>query len=69
MGLSETPLHTMIDFSHVVRYTQISLIQFIQMSVVKHTWVFEKQLSILNLQYFKTELSYDSDFLHIVRLQ
>ena len=42
MELSETPLHTMIDFSNVVRYTQISLIQFIQMSVVKHTWVFEK---------------------------
>ena len=29
----------------------------------------QNEFSILNLQYPKTELTYDADFLHIARLQ
>ena len=33
------------------------------MGVVRHTLAFQKQFSVLNLQYVKTELSYDADFI------
>ena len=43
------------------------LIQFIHMGVVRHTWAFQKQFSMLNLQYVITELSYDANsFLYTV---
>ena len=37
-GGPQTSLHTIIDFLHVVRHTQIYLIQFVNMAVVRHTW-------------------------------
>ena len=43
------------------------MIQFIRMGVVRHTWTSQKKISILNLQHFKTVLSYDGDFLHAGR--
>ena len=49
---------------HVVRHTQIYLIQFTQMGMVRHTWVYQKYS-----RPFKTELSNDTDFLHVARLQ
>ena len=49
---------------HVVRHTQIYLIQFTQMGMVRHTWVYQKYS-----RPFKTKLSNDTDFLHIARLQ
>ena len=41
------------------------MIQSIHMGLVRHTWV--TQFSILNLQYVKTGLSYDVDFLFMLR--
>ena len=38
--------------------------EFIHMGMVRHTWTFWKYSGP-----FKTELSYDADFLHIARLQ
>ena len=38
------------------------MIKPIQMSVVGHTWACQKKFSIFNLQYVKTELSYDRNF-------
>ena len=37
------------------------------MSMVRQTWVFQKEFLILKLQYAKTELSYDVDFVHTGR--
>ena len=36
-GGPQTPLHIMVDFLHVIRHTQIYLIQFIYMGMVRHT--------------------------------
>ena len=49
---------------HVIRHTEIYLIQSIQMGMVRHTWVYQEYS-----RAFKTELSNDTDFLHIARLQ
>ena len=49
---------------HVIRHTEIYLIQSIQMGMVRHTWVYQE-----HSRPFKTELSNDTDFLHIARLQ
>ena len=43
----------------------IYLVQFIDMGMVRHTWIFQKSLSVLNLPYAKTELSYYADVFHI----
>ena len=45
----------------------IYMTQSIHMSVIKYIWVCRKQFPLLNLQYAKTELSYDVDFLHMGR--
>ena len=45
----------------------ICLIQLVLMSMVRQTWVFQKEFLILKLQYAKTELSYDVDFVHTGR--
>ena len=39
------------------------------MSVVRHSWTFQKKFSILNLQYARIELSFNADFLRIGKLQ
>ena len=43
------------------------MIQSIYMGVVRDIWACQKWLPILNLQYVKTELSYDDDFMHMGR--
>ena len=43
------------------------MIQFIHMGEVRYIWACQKRLPILNLQYVKTELSYDYDFMHMGR--
>ena len=45
----------------------IYIIQSIHMCVVRYTWACQKLFPILNLQYVKTELSCDADFLHMGR--
>ena len=45
----------------------IYFIQSIHMSVVRHTWAFQKSFPVLIMQYFKTILSYDPDFLNAGR--
>ena len=43
------------------------LIQSIHMGVVRHILTCQKQSSMLNWQYVKTALSYDSDFLYMFK--
>ena len=43
------------------------MIQSVHTDVVKYNWACQMQLPILDLQYIKAELSYDFDFLHMVR--
>ena len=43
----------------------ISMIDFIQMGVVRHTWACQKKFQILNLKYPKTKFNYDVEYLHI----
>ena len=50
-------------------YKYIYLIQSIHMGVVRPTWAFQKYFSISNLQYIKNQLIYNTDFLHMGRLQ
>ena len=45
----------------------IYMIQSIHVGVFRHTWVCQKLFRILKMQYVKTELSYDGDFLHVRR--
>ena len=40
----------------------IYIMKFIQMGVVSHAWVLPKVITMLNLQYVKTEVSSDADF-------
>ena len=40
----------------------ICFIHSIHMGVLRHTWVCQKKIPTLSLQYFKMELSYDTDF-------
>ena len=37
----------------------IYLNQFIHMGVVRHTWICQKKFPILDMQYVKTEMSFD----------
>ena len=47
---------------YLVRHTQIYLIKFIHMGVLRLTWAFQKYFSISNMQYVKSELSYEAEF-------
>ena len=40
----------------------VYIMKFIQMGVVSHAWVLPKVITMLNLQYVKTEVSSDADF-------
>ena len=53
--------------SGIHRY--IYTIQFIHMGAIRHTSACYKYFLILNLQYVKTELSYDANFLHMGKHQ
>ena len=47
----------------VLKY--ISVIQFIHMDLVRCTWTCQMEFPMLNMQYFKIELSFNADFLHM----
>ena len=41
----------------------INFIQPIRMGVARHSWACQKEFPSLNLQYIRTNVSYDGDFL------
>ena len=43
------------------------MIQSFHLGVISHKGLCQKYFPKLNLQYFKTELSYDGNFLHVVK--